>query len=156
MYPINEQISRQILTTLKGVTVEAGYGVTLKAQRATRPPPPAEKLLAVLYEGDDVVVDDGSGDGGGAIGLTTWLRPYAVLVYAMGAESDTEPYDALLNLARASVEKALVVDTSRGGLARNTILQEPTKVEDQNEPPAVQVNFVVLYSTNQYDPFKQS
>ncbi len=149
-YPASEMISLNVLATLGGVSTAAGYKVSLKVERAMRPPQTPERLLAVIYEGDDQPAPDEEVP----IGMAGWVRPYAVLIWAMGSEASAEPYDVLVNLARADVERALMQDHTRGGFARNTTLGPPSKIEDPNEPVGVIVTFDVLYTTLEADPYR--
>jgi hypothetical protein len=147
--PICELISQNILDTLKGISVAAGFNVNLDARRATHPAAPAAPGLAILYEGDDDPQD------GGAVGRQTWHRPYGVLIWGAGTTSDQTPYDQLLNTARADVEKAIMAKVSHGGYAFNTVLNKPLKSESDNEPPSIMVMFTVHYRTRLDDPFTQ-
>lgn len=148
--PISEQITQHVLTTLAAVNGTGGYQVALSVVRRTKAPIAAAHLQAVLHEGDD------QSDPDAPLGYKGWRREYAVQVYILTngpGGCDPDDFHSTLNVARADVEKALMVDVTRGGLAHNTEISDPQEFNDVDDCGGVIVFFSVTYRTDERDPY---
>jgi len=150
--PISEQLDNAVENAIKTVSVANGCAYTLIVQRPLRPEPTPVDLLAVVYVDDDAL----QGEEDTPLGYATWRRPYVVLCYGVGSETNNTPYQKKLNIIRADVERAVMADVTQGGLAQNTFVQQPAILQSANEPPAVAVCFQIEYRTRYENPYAAS
>lgn len=150
MLPVIELITQNVVDTLAGVRVASGYHVDLIAERRVRSGNRERDGLAVVLQGDPEKVDDAPE------GRVAWRQRYAVVCYVVESETSTRPIDQRINLTRSDVEKALMVDFTRGGNAYDTVIQEPELFDDpEGRWDGVVVYFDVLYRTTHDDPYER-
>jgi hypothetical protein len=107
--PVNEQITQQIMETLATVVAGATYKITLIPLRWAKKLPAAAHFQAVLHEGDDNEL----GDDETPCGFKAWTREYAVQIYVLHQGlAAGQAWGTAKNLARADVERALMVDVT--------------------------------------------
>lgn len=162
-YPICELITQDVLAAVARVTVGNGYHFTLTVQRWQRPPVAPGAFVCVLDEAGDTEpgprppFTSGMGPGDAPYKTQEWMRRYNVLVYVFDSDLEpTAPYDQFVNVLRADVEKAVLSDRQRGGLAIDTFPRGDGAFADANDVGGVAVMFDVLYRTDEADPYTQA
>ena len=156
--PVIERIVKDLTDTLEGVTTAAGANQSLIVER----PKPAlgnrtRDSLAVLVTGNPVKID-GEGDDGPAYGHDEWLQPFSIVVTVVESESSDASVDRRLNIIRCDVEKAVMEDHTRGGLAIDTRVMAPHIVEQEKlnaNVGEIWINILVHYRTLEGDPYSQ-
>lgn len=160
LLPVIERIVRNIVETLEGVSDAAGYATTLSA--VERPKPALgnrnRDQLAVVVQGKPKQVTADENEGPGAYNFVTWEQPIAVVLTVVESEASDVSIDERLNLIRSDVERAIMIDAHRGGLALDTRIEDP----EYPDPETLQSNqgevwaiFTVHYRTRYDDPYTQ-
>ncbi len=149
--PIIERIALNVFDTLKGVTTEAGYSISLIPQRRKlgNGNNPAHGLC-VIWQGSPTVDELTTGAPLGAIFRRV---TFALQVYLIQSERADEAIDTIINYAIADIETAIMADPSRGDHAHDTILGEPEFFDEgENGYPGVVIPFDVQYGHLMSDP----
>ena len=151
--PVLERIAQDVQAALESVDEGTNYRHTLVVQRAPRKINPAH-LLAVLVQTEterhDGLTDDAAA---GASGVIYWRQNFDVMLFIVQSDQVATPIDTALNAVRADVEKAIMVDPTRGGLAHDTVIQPPTIfAADNNAYHGIIVSFSVQFGTRGNDP----
>lgn len=153
--PVIESIAQNVLAAISDITVANGYNQTLTATRPTRigyslDNPPND--LDAYIRQNDPTKDDNS-----PLGVIDWTQPFQVDVFVIDSDSATTPIDTRLNAVIADIQKKIIADPTRGGLAINTTLDEPGLFYDADTRWAgVIVEFTVRYRVNDTDPYTQA
>lgn len=142
-YPIIEQITQNIVATLESLS-----SVTVARDTVAGNSPADGKVIVVL--GDPTKLDATPTQ------HISWDQPYALICYVIASETDETPPDQRAMVRRSDIEKALMVDPHRGGLAVDTFIEAPTLLEnDIGLLGGVVVNITVRYRTRYEDPYQQ-
>jgi hypothetical protein len=150
--PVSEQIDLNVIATLEGVTTAGGYAVTLTpVERFKVRGNATDHLKAVVCVGDDSALSDNDTPQY----AQAWTRPYEIVVFVFEPEVTQVSFNTTCNLARASIEKALMQDITRGGLAQNTFIRDPQLFCKAIDASGITVRFDVQYRTQFDDPFTQ-
>lgn len=157
-FPISESIDLNMVQTITGITVANSFQVTLSpvVRYASGDPPAPADMLAVVESDDDRPAHDADTPRDEtAIGHVQWYRPYFVTVYLAKLPNNTTPYPAWRNLVRAEVEKAVLRDRGRGGIAGvvDTYARGMRSFNDANDGRGIIVVFEVGYRTDDDDPY---
>jgi hypothetical protein len=148
--PIVEKITRDIADTIAGVRMAAGYNNDLVVERFDRTGNPPRKNLIVIYQRSPTLAESQTDN------HRTWDQPYTAVCYVLKDEDRVTPIDHDINLVRSDVEKALLVDHTRGGLAFDTIIENPDLFDsDDGAFTGINFNFTVRYRTLFTDPYSQ-
>lgn len=152
---VRERIVQHIVTTLQGVTVANGYGHTLASVQRFHQggQSTAETPLCVVMEGDDTVEQDGPL--AGAYGLTSrTLTVSLVLIHQHDVEGDARSSAEVMAALVQDIQKAMLVDHSRGGLALNTEELGVSELDVQDGQPELvhTVGYRIRYRHNRLDP----
>lgn len=154
--PVGARVSRNVVETVGKVRVVNGYHVDLTVERYRRNGGRGNRprhMLAVVHQDDDT--DAGPSEDG--TDLRTWLRRYTVQIYVIESElKSAESFDELCELARADVEKIILLDTTRGNHAQNTVVDPPGSFDGEGDVGGVLVNFTVTYWARYDDPFRRN
>jgi hypothetical protein len=146
--PLIERIAADLETTLRKVTVSNGYhqDVALVARPTRLGGVALQDRLVLLGQGEPTEAEAPDG-------FKAWLQPWPTLLVSRPSEKDATPADTLVNRFRCDVEKALMEDPTRGGLALDTII-EPYEnvVNDSGVLEGVVVHAVVFYRHRTGDP----
>ena len=145
--PKLERIARDIEETLQSVRVANGYFNDLIVERRRGLGNTMRDRFAVLFQGDAEAED-------GPTQFHNWLQNFMVLVYISHSNTATSPTDEVINTIRADIERVLMVDPRRGGLAHDTIIRSVVLIpyEDASAEGVI-VSFDVRYRTALADPF---
>lgn len=157
--PILTRIVDDMVETLEGVSAAAGDDRTLTVERPKQSTGNTRRDgLAVVHRGSPKMVDTDDPDGGSAYNFVTWLQPFAVVLTVVESETSETSVDERLDTIRADVERALLEDGTRGGLAIDTRLGDP-EYPEPDKPNSnvgeVWVVFIVQYRTRYGDPYSQ-
>ncbi len=148
--PVIAQIGDNLLAAVRAVSAANGYNQTLMAGYATRSGQTPADLTAVVYYGDAKTEKDAP------VMSTQWVQEFAVLCYVLQGDSGGSAY-LRVQQVRADMEKAVLEDTSRGGLAVDTMPGECEMLHDaRGVASGIIVGFDVRYRTafgNPYQPF---
>jgi hypothetical protein len=151
---IREKIMKNLQATFEGITIEAGYSLTVQsAQRFFSTGQETAKMpLIILMEGDDTAENDALK---GASSLTRRsLDVYAGLILVQDPATDPRSGDEVMNAFRADVEQAVMKDRQRGGFAIDTKPPNWTAIElEDGKAPLNSVgHFVIDYRHLDNDP----
>lgn len=112
-----ERIAEELKTALATITEANDYPVTLSVSRATVRDIP-KHLDLILHQGDGTRNDDAP------TGLESWRQTFFAVAYVLPPDGDATPIDEYNNAIAASIYNALSEDTSRGGLAIDTVFEQ--------------------------------
>lgn len=157
-FPISELVDRAVENTLRGIRAAGGYHFTLEVERYEKrgndpsPATPGNYKCVLLVGDDEEVADEDT-----PIGFKDWWRPYVAQVYVFEpTEGAKTPFQTLLNVARADVEKAVMLDYTQGGVAHNTEVAGAVNFGGENEASGVFIVFHCRYRTLERDPYRDS
>lgn len=156
-FPVVELITQNVEASLRGVRKSAGYNVDLIVERELQYGNARRNNLAVLMQVETERQDQ----------LTTpenriaWMQRYWVECHVVEPEGSAVPVDQRINVIRADVEKAIMVDFRRGtttgaiaGAVVDTYIRDPIQVlDEQGRWEGVIVVFDVHYRTKYEDPY---
>jgi len=150
--PIIEQVAKDLHSEAQKVTTSNGYTYDLTVER---PKGRSDKLQTedgkvIMFQGDPAL------HGRQSIGKKTWDCPFYFCVFAALPSTSSDSIDTRLNIMRADLEKQLMVDRTRSGLAIDTIVGEPESLDDL--PVAhdgVMVQIRVTFRTNEDNPYSK-
>jgi hypothetical protein len=150
---IRERIIANIVATLWRVNSALGYVNTVTS--VVRPNPGVGVLMQdrqiVVWMGkpQQVAEEDEMQTGRG------WLLPVRMLITVVESETSSVPIDARINSICADVEKELMVDINRGGLAINTFIVDPEPSDIDSNAHDGSIVFIanVYYRTAWNDPY---
>lgn len=145
--PIKELITQNLATVLATVTVANGYHQNLDVYRVD---PSGIKFMpwaTYLCE-----LDDTEDSPARLCGKVCWIAPYQIAVYADIHEGDVA--GQVVSRIEADIQKALLVDLTRGGYAVNTFWQPPERsTNEKGELIGTLCTVNVHYRTNDRDPY---
>lgn len=152
-YPIAELVTRNVVATLQAVTTWDGEGAApLVVERYnTRGNAPGDLKTIV-----SVGADEESDDADTPAGFKQWRRPYDIFVHLIEPEDSEVPYDQLVDVVRADIEKALMADVTRGGYAVNTEIRAPQFIPNETDISGIVVRCEILYRTKEDDPYQRT
>jgi hypothetical protein len=149
---IIDLIAANIVTVLEGITVDAGYEVTIgKAIRPGGTPSTDNSLEAVVICRDVTVVEDDS--------AADYLYQVDWAVVVSVIESDTLETTTETTRLKAGFDviKALNADVTRGGYSYDTIFQRMTPIVDEETNQAgIIVTFTTPFRSSRSDPYTQN
>jgi hypothetical protein len=73
----------------------------------------------------------------------------------LDSDAATASIDTRLNQVKSDIRKALMVDSTRGGLAIDTIIGPSSKFDDGNGLTGISVTCIVVYRTQHQNPYTQ-
>lgn len=123
--PIVEQITQNIMDALASVSTVNGYAQTIVPVRFHRTGDKVFDLMAIVSE-----IDTSADDSDAATLSKRWIQGYAVLLLTFEPESSDYPARKRLQIARADVTKALMLDYHRGNLAIDTTVRAPQWIDN--------------------------
>jgi hypothetical protein len=144
---IIEQIRLNVLTTLQGLVTAHTASIIIEPARFGLPDGLVDKAL-VLLQGETAEQPDEIESHKG------WATTFEIYCIARPDDSTTTPIDSALNELRSQVEQALLADTSRGGLAIDTVVKSPSYyVHPKGAFMAVIATAEVLWRHAYYNPY---
>lgn len=146
--PISEQVALDIYAAVQNVTKANGFNYTLSAQRHTEKGDKVAHLNAIVVQEDPRPVGDPK-----VFNTLEWWQPFGIGVFVIPVESDTTPVDTYVNLIVADVQKSLMLDRYRGGVALDTQIKAAVKHEEGQEYTLAIINVEVNYRTLDTDPY---
>ena len=150
--PILELIAQNVATTLGGITTAGGYENTLTVERAKRLGNIPGDRRVVIHQGDarkESPEDDSRAH-------ITWNQSFLCTAFAVESEASVTAIDQRINSLRADMEKALMVDPTRGGYALDTFIEDPINFSDEGGGwEGIVVHCVVKYRTLLGNPYSQ-
>ena len=145
--PILTRITRDLVETLEEVRVEAGRALDVEPRRRKGHRP--RDLLVIVSQGSPERVDDP------AVEHEEWWQPYDLDCFVMSSENDEGPIDYRINEVRSRIEKALMADPYRDGLAIQTEILDPDLWDEVNGAASgITVRCRVHYRTLDSDPYE--
>lgn len=149
--PIVEFIAANIKTTIEGVTTTAGYNQTLTAIRPKRidyKELPADLTVVIRQMSQEKPAQ--------AVQTAEWFQRFALMAVVIDSDTATTSIDTRLNQVSADIQKALLVDASRGGYAQDTMINSIQTWYDQTgKTTGVAVEITVHYRVVWNDPYTQ-
>jgi len=118
--PIIEQIAVELKATLETITAANDYDVEVSEvirPRRTGVPQVPDSYGIILLGGDE---EPGGHDLIGNPGARSWRHTFTMELFIRVSEHDETPIDTLVNVFACEVERAVMVDATRGGLAIDT------------------------------------
>lgn len=156
--PVCESISKNIKTTLEGITTGAGYNMTVQSvQRYLQSGQVTLAVPAVLIrDGGETVTE---GPAAGDYSLVACRRSYhLLLLHRIDEATETRSGDEIMNLFTADVQQAMLAAPRRGEYATDTreVGSEPVESED-GVPDLMRIlEFEVHYRRRRDDPTAKS
>lgn len=116
--PLVERIALDLKKTLEGVTTANGcHQDVAGVVRPTRlPNVTLTDRLILLGQGEPEEEEAPEG-------WKAWLQPFPILLCVRPSEKDLTPVDTIVNRFRVDVERAVMEDPQRGGLAIDTAIR---------------------------------
>lgn len=146
---------KNIQTTLEGITVDNGYGHTLRSVQRFRQDGQVlnDVPVAVLMEGSDDVDFDGPLNGAYTLTSRT-LTLSVVLIQRQDTDSDVRSATEVMSGLLADVQRAMQVDHTRGGLALDTHEVGIGEMDvEEGQPELVQtIGYRISYRHRRTDP----
>lgn len=146
---VRESILENLRTTLTGVTVANGYQNDIASVQRWRQS--GNSLVAVPC----IVINAGPEEKEPVPNPFTTCRFTIYLdVWMRQDVSDLQPTDTLLNSLLGDIEKALMVDYTRGGFAKDTNIKSNVLFETlEGQPQAgIIIELEIIYQHKQNDP----
>lgn len=149
---ILEQIAANVASTIAGVTTSNGYTHDLTTYRPSKAIQTVKDYTAYVtlaaVDRDDTKFTPYQ--------HAQWLAHFEVLIGTMPQEGDTTAIGTYQNSIRADVEKALMVDPFRNGLALDTLLMGGETLDQDNGGfDGLLIRFDVRFRTLIADPYSQ-
>lgn len=149
--PIIEQISDLIWADINTIKISAGFNQDLVAVRP--------KKVDFQTPWDDLSVlisqDTGVKDGEMTNNLQQWRQTFFATAVVIDSDKSTVTIDTRLNQVSADIQKKLMEDERRDGLAIDTKIMGAVKFDDDDGFTGINVVFDVIYRTSLYDPYTQ-
>ena len=148
---IREQIVKNVVTTLEGITEALGFDITVASvQRSRRAGPTIHEFptILVIEESEAILPQT---EGRGPLGKWTKLMSLGLVCWI-----ENEEAGEAVNQILANVEKALMADISRGNLAvlTNLVSNQSFITEDIDNPESgVTMVIEIRYRVQERDPF---
>lgn len=147
---IRERIVKNIVTSLQGITVANGYDNTvLSVQRLKQSGNPAIDVPLIL------VAEGPENASAGPNPLTNKVLEVSIGIVTRQDEAvDPRSADEMMNSLRGDVEKAMVSNYTRGGLAIDTMATGGTRIGVQEGEPelGIEMLFEIHYRHARTDP----
>jgi hypothetical protein len=146
---VRESILENLRTVLSGITVANGYHNDIASVQRWRQS--GNSLLNVPC----IVINAGPEEKNPAPNPFTTCRFTVYLdVWMRQDAADLQPTDALLNSLLGDIEKALMVDYTRGGFAKDTNIKSNVLFETlEGQPQAgIVIDLEIIYQHKQDDP----
>lgn len=150
---IRELIIKNVKTTLEGITLAAGYTNAVASVQRFRQSGQSQVAfpMIIIREGAETSKD---GPMGISPKITHQLTIDLLLIVVHDEATDARQSDEVMNSFLADVQKAMLVDRTRGGYAVETNLtgSEPLDVEDAQRDIEQVVSWEVQYRHSATDP----
>lgn len=156
--PIVEQIAADIQVSVNGVTLLNGFNQDLEAVRPTRvgfedDSAPQDCRVVIIQEDPD---EDEANSAEGNVGMKAWIQPFALVAFVISSDTVTTPIDTRINQVRADIEKKLMEDPNRDGLAIDTRIRSSGRFSEGPGATGIVVMVDVLYRTPVDDPYRNA
>ncbi len=150
--PVVEKIAANVLTTIDLVNQGATYNHTLIPIR------PRLTDYSDVTIGDLVVMITQQGETilQGATDTDKRRQTFHLTCWIINSDKSSTTYETKMNQVRADIHKALMVDTTRGGNARDTIMLPSSEFNDKETGSGIDVFFEVEYRTLRDDPYTKA
>ncbi len=125
--PVIEKIALNLLDTLNGVKIEAGYSIDLVAERRRRAGNNPAHGKCVIMQGASARDFETTGATDGTIFRRC---TFLLQVYIITSEKADDPEDSAINYVTVDIEKALMLDAQRGQNAHETIVLDPEPFDE--------------------------
>ena len=148
MEPIVEQIAAATQTTLENISVADGYHYDLQCVRSKS----SDFADVMATEGTVLLAQVGlekSSDGPAMV--DTYNAGFVIEGFVI--DSAGTAIDTKANRLYADIAKALAIDTTRGGLAIQTIIQSVNIFHTENNFIGVDIEININYRTKYGDPY---
>lgn len=148
--PIVELIAANVLETINGIDAPT-YNHTLTGIRPRltnyKDVTPADLLVMITQQGETIMTEETATDKRRqTFRLTCWI---------INSDKVSTTYETKMNQVRADIGKALMVDHTRGGNARDTFML-PSSEFNEEEGSGIDVFFEVEYRTERNDPYTKA
>ena len=147
--PIIESIALDVVAAINAITTGNGFNQDLTAVRPRKNDwsdlTPVDKHVFVKQADPERRDADG-------LGTIEWEQPFTLSALVLDADAATDSIDTRINQVRSDIEKKMREDPTRGGNAYDTRIAAPVQFDD-GIWTGIEVNIIVLYRTNENDPF---
>lgn len=148
---VRENIFLNIKTTLEGITIANGYANTLASvQRWKQQGNPTKSSPTVIISAGAETKTPAR-----SYNLTHCTLGVMLDVWVREAESSTSDSEVILNSLLGDIEKAINVDITRGGYARDTRIMSVANFETVDGEPkcGLIIELEIIYAHKQTDPY---
>jgi len=120
--PVLNLIMANVATTIAGITKANGFNCDLTVNRLSQlPPSPSPGLAMIRREKPEQITEDVPQ------WFVQWRQPISIFVAFPPASDQLPPLDDQLGIYLADISDAMQVDYTRGGLAIDTTVAEPSE-----------------------------
>lgn len=148
---ILEQIAEDIKTTINEITTENEFNQNLNAIRPRR-----IDFLEGFNDLDVLINQVEAEQLDGPTMCFQWLQFYVLTAFVIDSDTSTTSIDTRLNAVAADIQKKLIEDQTRDGLAELTGIDSVTPFDgDPGEPTGIAIKIWVQYLTKDDDPYSQ-
>lgn len=151
--PIIESIAENIKTSISAITTANGYNQNLTGIRPKR-----SDFNNAAWNNYDVIVSQVEAEEGqGGAFTKEWQQFFMLTCIVIDSDTETESIDTNCNKVAADIEKKLLADITRGGLAIDTNVHAKVPFKDeQSAISGIAVQISVTYRTQENDPYNQA
>ncbi len=149
--PVIELIAENIETVINTVSIANNYNQNLTAKRPRR-----VDFLNDAWNNLDVIIQQADAEkiGEQPYGCEEWYQNFMIIAIVVGSDTDSFTIDTQKNQVLGDIEKALMVDAGRGGLAIDSEVTGRNFIID-DEAGGAALTFRVHYRTKLGDPYTQ-
>lgn len=149
--PIVESIAENIRTTIDAIA-EPTYNQDLTAIRPRR----EDFANTSPVDGTCLIEQADEEDGEDAVGFEFWIQPFFIWAIVLDSDDATTSIDTRINQVKCDIQKALMVDPTRGGFANRTILKPCPKFDDGEGFSGIAVRVDVEYFHIDTNPYSKT
>ena len=148
--PVIELIAENIFAAINEIKVVNGFSCDLTAVRPKMidfsDVTPRDGTVLIYQEDEDRAENEGT--------LTNeWNQTFNIVSLVLQSDKSQTPMDIKINRVRADIQKKLMEDDSRGGLAITTILGPSTIFNAGEGFAGISITIIVNYRVSETDPY---
>ncbi len=154
--PVLELIAQDIQAKINAITEVGGWEQTLVAVRPTRMGFEGNAMpedLNVLVVQDDPDEDE-EHSAEGNVCSKAWIQPFLLIAFVIASDSSEVAIDTRINSVQADIQKKLMEDITRDGLAFDTRIRGSARFNESPNFTGVVVRADVFYRTRENDPYE--
>jgi len=151
--PIIEQIAEHLKTSINLITTTNGFNENLRAIRPKR-----KDFEDASWADKDVIISqvEAEKSEGGSF-TKEWEQFFMLTCIVIDSDTASDPIDTRCNKIAADIEKKLLEDPSRGGLAIDTNVHAKVPFKDDEAAiSGIAIQISVQYRTQENNPYERA